>query len=188
MPKTRETIENLYFIALLPKEPVYQEINDLKQIMWERYETKAALRSPPHITLHMPFKLKLKRENELEVVLDTLAMDVNPFNTELRGFGCFEPRVIYVDVIQSRQLQDLKQRIDEKMKSIFNLFNNNYKNQPYHPHVTIAFRDLRKRKFYEAWSEFNSKSYQATFHCDTIYLLKHNGKYWTIQHESHMLK
>lgn len=48
----------LYFIALVLPSPLYEEVTRLKEYFRDRYNSKAALRSPPHITLHMPFKWK----------------------------------------------------------------------------------------------------------------------------------
>ena len=44
-----------YFIALVPPEPLLSEIQRVKQQIFDDYGTKGALRSPGHITLHMPF-------------------------------------------------------------------------------------------------------------------------------------
>jgi hypothetical protein len=45
----------LYFIAHVPEEPVFADLMALKTAVRDLYGSKAALRSPPHITLHMPF-------------------------------------------------------------------------------------------------------------------------------------
>jgi len=50
-----------YFIAIIPAEPWYSEALQLKKEVRDVYESKGALRSPPHITLHMPFRWTLKK-------------------------------------------------------------------------------------------------------------------------------
>ena len=42
---------------------------NIKQEFANRFNSKAALRSPPHITLHMPFKWKEEKEVKLIDVL-----------------------------------------------------------------------------------------------------------------------
>ena len=59
-----------------------------------------------------------------------------------------------------------------------NLFNANRLDYPYHPHMTVAFRDLKKELFTLAWDEFESKQYAPSFEVNTITLLKHDGKEW----------
>jgi 2'-5' RNA ligase len=66
------------------------------------------------------------------------------------------------------------------MKVYLNLFNAQYKDQPFHPHLTLAFRDLKKPAFYKAWQEFKEKKCEATFSVTEIVLLKHNGKIWNV--------
>jgi 2'-5' RNA ligase len=34
----------------------------------------------------------------------------------------------------------------------------------FHPHITIAFRDLKKAVFYKAWEEYKSKLFSETLH------------------------
>jgi 2'-5' RNA ligase len=54
---------------------------------------------------------------------------------------------------------------------------------PFHPHLTVAFRDLKKPNYQLAWEEFKSKNFQAEFIADKITLLKHTGKVWEIHQE-----
>ncbi|MFM7858912.1 MAG: 2'-5' RNA ligase family protein, partial [Flammeovirgaceae bacterium] len=65
--------------------------------------------------------------------------------------------------------------------------NANYKGQPFQPHVTIAFRDLRKPMFERAWEEFKHRNFKAEFTVDSIALLKHNGKHWNVIMEFPMM-
>ena len=58
--------KNLFFIALIPPEPIKSEVMAFKKEMEEKFDSKAALRSPPHITLHMPFQWREDREGLLK--------------------------------------------------------------------------------------------------------------------------
>ncbi len=88
----------LYFIALVLPPPLDEEVTRLKEHFRDHYNSKAALRSPPHITLHMPFKWKEKREQELISALQKFCTGRKSFEVELKNFGCFPPRVIFIDV------------------------------------------------------------------------------------------
>ena len=48
--------DKLYFIAIVPPSPIYEEAFEQKVYFKTKYNSKASLNSPPHITLHMPFK------------------------------------------------------------------------------------------------------------------------------------
>ena len=76
---------SLYFIALVPQEPTYAKVVGLKEEIQAGYESKAALRSPPHITLHMPFKWKHEKEAILYKTLEQVASDHHSFKQLSHG-------------------------------------------------------------------------------------------------------
>lgn len=172
-----------YFIAIVPPEPSYTETLDTKLYFRTMYNSKAALNSPPHITLHMPFFWKEKKEDLLKEKLNAFAGEASPFQIDLSGFGSFPPRVIFIKVATNPYLFALQSALQQFCKRELQLFNSDYKDMPFHPHLTVAFRDLKKEKFKEAWAEFENKSFDHSFPCSTFTLLKHDGKVWnTFQH------
>lgn len=172
--------ENLYFIAIVPPKPVYEQALVLKHHFKDHYNSKAALNSPPHITLHMPFKWKEGKEGELMNTLETFACKQEPFELRFAGFRTFEPRVIFIDVMKDETLTSLQKSLKRFCKTELNLFNADYKELAFHPHLTLAFRDLKKPEFYKAWEEFRDKKFEAAFTVDSIALLKHDGKEWKV--------
>ena len=50
----------------------------------------------------------------------------------------------------------------------------------FHPHMTIAYRDLTPEMFSKAWEEYASKSFTADFEIDAFYLLQHDTKKWNV--------
>ncbi|AHM61563.1 2'-5' RNA ligase [Flammeovirgaceae bacterium 311] len=174
MPAT----ENLYFIALVPPEPLRSEAWALKEHMRDTYGSKASLNSPAHITLHMPFELKQNRERAVIEALQELAEGYNTFNTEIDGFGAFPPRVLFLHVVPNAILSRLQSDVHELMKRSFNVFNADYKKKPFHPHITLAFRDLKKERFKEAWEIYQEKEFKASWPVQGITLLRHDARKW----------
>lgn len=174
---------SLYFIALIPPEPFLQHAGKWKEYFRDQYQSKASLNSPPHITLHMPFKLKQKRETELVEKLQNVANTLAPFPVELEGFGAFPPRVIFIDVTESNDLNMLQQSIKRQMKLEFQVFNANYRERAFHPHITLAFRDLKKAQFHQAWSEFQHREVRYTWVAPHFTLLKHDSRRWQVFHD-----
>ncbi|MEQ6168255.1 MULTISPECIES: 2'-5' RNA ligase family protein [unclassified Ekhidna] len=172
--------ESLYFIAVLPPEEIHNEITHLKHEVAEKFDSKHALRSPPHITLHMPFKWKDKRYEELTDVIKNLNSDLKPFGVRLKNFDFFEPRVVFVNVVENGKLEELQKKVVDACRKQLKLDNANYKNRSFHPHVTIGFRDLKKRMFYEAKKEFEERKVSFKFLVNEITLLKHDGKKWNV--------
>ena len=170
--------EQLYFIGIIPPQPIYDEALNLKHYFESNYKSKAALNSPPHITLHMPFMWKEEKEHKLISGLESFAAQHFCFDLQLKDFNCFKPRVIYIDVIENEELKALQGILTKFCKTEFNLFNANRLDQPFHPHLTLAFRDLRKAMFNKAWEEFQDKNFEGSWKVDTITLLKHDGTKW----------
>ena len=170
--------ESLYFIAIVPPPPIQEEIMGFKYAMADEFGSKHALNSPPHITLHMPFKWKDKKLDKLVNLMNQLNDELKPFSMELKDFDFFEPRVVFVDVVPNSKLDKLQKNVVNLCRKVLKLDNGNYKDQGFHPHVTIGFRDLKKRMFYEAKTAFENKVYKARFSVHEISLLKHDGKKW----------
>ncbi len=168
---------SLYFIAIIPSEPLQTELMNLKQWVFNEVGSKGALRSPAHITLLMPFKWKTEKEALLFTSLRKLASSMAKFDVSLHNFKCFKPRVIYVDVENTDTLTETKNHLLKMARQELKL--NFLKDlRGFHPHITIAFRDLKKPQFYKLWEQFKAQTFKASFKATSIALLKHNGKTW----------
>ncbi len=168
----------LYFIAIVPPSPIFEQAAELKNQLKQHYQSKAALNSPPHITLHMPFEWKEKKEDELVSKLKLFSMSRKSLDLQFHNFSCFAPRVIFIQVIESEALRVFQRELHQFCKTQLNIFNAQYKDLPFHPHLTLAFRDLKKPMFEKAWEEFKEKEFSESFAAKQFTLLKHNGKIW----------
>src|SRR5688500_13595598 len=175
--------QKLYFIAIVPPPPIYEETLEQKAYFKTKYNSKASLNSPPHITLHMPFRWIEEEEHDLVEYLRSFAAQNRPVNIQLNNFSSFPPRVIFVKVESNQELESLQKNLHRYFKRQLNLFNANYKELPFQPHLTLAFRDLKKPNYVKAWEEFTEKSYQAAFLAGKIALLKHTGSVWEVHQE-----
>ena len=157
-------------------EPIQSEIEAFKTKLFAEFNLKGALRSPAHITLHRPFEWKEEKE---EILIKTLKnFDFkNEFLIELKNFSCFTPRVIYVDVVKNEFLFELHKKLKYYAQENFKLYNEVGDMRGFHPHVTIAFRDLKKNKFDEVWNTFKEKLFKADFAYAGFSLLKLEAKW-----------
>jgi 2'-5' RNA ligase len=171
-----------YFIAIVPKEPLILEIHELKTSISENYKTKGALRSPGHITLHMPFSWEEEKEEKLVGCLTNFEFKTE-FQISLCGFSSFEPRVVFIDVTPEEKLIDLQKQLVQHVKLNLQLFNQSDNMRGFHPHITIAFRDLKKPMYYKLWEDLKSKPFEKQFTCQSICLLKHMGNHWEVYKE-----
>ncbi len=172
--------ESLYFLALVPPAEIQENITQFKNEIAEKYGSSHALKSPPHITLHMPFRWKDKRTQELYDFVNSINHDLRPFEIQLKDFDFFEPRVVFVNVIENQTLENLQKEVTSRARKELKLDNANYRNRAFHPHVTIGFRDLKKPAFYEARKEFEERRFSEVFRVREIALLKHDGEKWEV--------
>lgn len=168
-----------YFLAIIPPEPVFSEVQQLKNYFKENYNSKASLNSPPHITLHMPFAWKNKKEKHLLERLAHFATTQHAFEISLENFKAFAPRVIYLHVPDNPVLISFQKEMERFCKREFQLFNANRLDHAYHPHLTLAFRDLKKDFFVKAWDDFKTRTYSANWLVQSFSLLQHTGTCWT---------
>ncbi|MEQ9402196.1 MAG: 2'-5' RNA ligase family protein [Cyclobacteriaceae bacterium] len=173
--------EGLYFIAIVPPQEIQDEITGLKQLVADKFGSNHALRSPPHITLHMPFKWKDRKKDQLIDVIERINDSMVPFEIDLKDFGFFEPRVVFVNVVENQSLIHLQKEVVELCRKELKLDNANYRDQLFHPHVTIGFRDLKKRMFYEARKHFEEQALSCRFQAERVSLLKHDGERWGVE-------
>jgi 2'-5' RNA ligase len=171
----------LYFVAVIPNEEVSRQVHQIKLHVADQYNSKAALKSPPHITLYMPFRWNEKKEDRLVSTLSETASAYEPFPVYLKHFGAFKPRAIFVHVEESEPLASLQKDVIKAFKRQLNIFDKGFEERPFRPHLTVGFRDLKKPMFRKAWEEeFKEKEFEADFEAQQITLLKHNGKHWDL--------
>lgn len=182
MKDKHEQNMDLYFIALVVARELGEKVRRLKERMKAQYGAGHALKSPAHITLQIPFKRCSAGEAILEETLCRFAATEQPFTLDLKGYGAFAPRVIFIKIVDPNPAIELHSRLkkvlledlcfqqDEVMKAV-------------QPHITIATRDLTKAAFIEAWPAFEEEEFSASFDVKSIFLLKHNGRNWDILKE-----
>lgn len=175
-------MKELYFIAIIPGDDIRGQIKLLKEEMSERFGAKHALKSPAHITLQMPFRKEDSEEGDIIGVLEQASEPITPFEIELNGFDCFSPRVLFVKVMNHEPIIRLHEHLKPFLKDKIGLEEKQIMNR-IHPHMTIATRDLTEAAFHSAWPEFSSREFGASFTAKSIFLLKHNGKFWDIYRE-----
>jgi 2'-5' RNA ligase len=170
----------LHFIAILAPGSINQQVLEWKNFMLQQFNCKVALKSPAHITLIPPFNMPDTDQQPLINILNQFSQHQHSFTIQLKNFAAFKPRVIYVAVQNNPLLHQLKIAIEEEIVNA-GRFRIKIEERPFHPHVTIANRDLQKEDFSKAWQHFNSLLYETSFTADNISLLRHNEhKNWEV--------
>lgn len=169
---------SMYFIAVVLPRHLDEKVLAHKQWMKEIYGCKVGLKSPAHITIAPPFWMEEEKEKSLCEDVAMVAQTTPVFPVITANFSAFKPRTIFVAVEDSEPLNALKKNSDNHFRQ------RDYKikieTRPFHPHITIATRDLFKKDFAEAWPQFQQKELIETFEANGLSLLKHNGRNWNV--------
>lgn len=172
-----------YFIAVIPPDDICRDVTAFKEDMALHYNSKKALRIMPHITLKAPFITATNRDAEVLDWFKNLPIKTLPFEIALDGFGAFDNSrnpVIFVKPLLNPGLTALQNEVISGFTQHFTEIPVHFNEQDYHPHMTIAYRDLAYAGFKKAWAAYAEKTYLATFTTSCFFLLKHNGLCWEI--------
>lgn len=177
----------MYFIAIVLPQPLNEKILKYKQMMLEKYNCKVGLKSPAHITLVPPFWMEDEKEHQLISDIDSLCSHQHAFHISTNNFSAFRPRTIFIAVALNEPLNKVKKATDEVFKNN-SFYNIKIDTRAFHPHITIATRDLFKKSFLEIWPWFVEKKFTEQWTAEGISILKHNKKNWDVLHTSQFNK
>ena len=169
----------MYYVAIACPREVDEKVMGFKQWMKEQFGSVVALKSPAHITLIQPFWLDISRETELLQTLQSFPGDGEELRIRLEGFSHFGKRVLFIQVKENPVLQELQTQTE---KHFLQCFDDVLKKdtRPFHPHITIANRDMKPGDFEKAWQHFSGKKFNETFCAKTISLFKLTQGKWSV--------
>jgi 2'-5' RNA ligase len=176
---------DMYFAALVLPEELDKKVLVCKQYMYQHYKCSIALKSPAHITIIPPFWMQPEKEEDFIKNIDILSAQITAFTIETNDFSAFKPRTIFIAVNENPALNDLKRNTTEFFQD--KDYNLKSDNKPFHPHITIATRDLYKKDFYEAWNYFQHKNFKEEWRAIGLSILRHNKKNWDVIYTSQFL-
>lgn len=168
----------MYFAAIVLPEPVRSELLAIKEEFRDRFGCTVALKSPAHITLWPPMNLSAEAVQGMENALDKVSRAQLSFPIQLKNFDAFPPRVIFVAVEKNPLLENVQLRLSDAICEAVPALEQKRDRRPFHPHATVANRDLNKEDFEMAWQDFSRRAYAAQIEAKGITLLRHNGAAW----------
>ena len=170
----------MYFLALLTPPEVNSKVLEWKYYMREHFGCVVAMRSPAHITLIPPFWMTEELEEQLKADSEAFAEKQSPFKIELQDFDAFRPKVIFLHVKPSTRLTNLRSELENDLL-LREKFPLKQESRPFHPHITIANRDLLRKDFPVAFDHFRKISYTKAFDATDVALLKHVNGEWRVE-------
>jgi 2'-5' RNA ligase len=169
----------MYYVAIVCPADINEKILKFKYWMKEQFGCIVALKSPAHITLIPPFWLEQEKETSLQQTLQSLSINIDEAEINLQGFSHFNKRVLFIHVKENPALEEIKQKTE---KHFIQMVGDSIKtdDRNFHPHITIANRDLKPADFLKAWEHFAKKDFKEIFRAGTISLLKLGPDKWNV--------
>ncbi|MCU0399676.1 MAG: 2'-5' RNA ligase family protein [Algoriphagus sp.] len=171
-----------YFLALIPPDPILSESHEIKEEIQKKFGLKYALKSPPHITLKMPFLYNEAKEEQLTARLCEFLGTQMSFTVGISGIGTFGQRVIFQRIVATPRLEEFQKSLKFFCKRHLFLADE-LSDRNYHPHLTLAFKDLKPSMFEGVLKLAIAYQFEAVFNVDRIFLLKKSAGRWQIQKE-----
>lgn len=167
----------MYYVALLCPAAIDQDVLRFKQSLREQFGCRAALKSPAHITLVAPFWFGEEREHELLEAVKAFHSDMPGIGIQLDGFSHFNRRVLFIAVKENAALTELQSQVQDHFTRFYPR-EIRTDNRAFHPHVTLATRDLYPAHWEKAWTQFEGKKYAENFTSRSLCLLKLKEGRW----------
>jgi 2'-5' RNA ligase len=168
-----------YFIAIVPEGEIQQYATELKLKLKENFNLKYALKSPAHITLKMPFNWNEAKEDKLNGLLESFFDKISPFDLRYSGFDRCGRRVIFIKTKEDPALLSLQLMLSKFCKTDLKLVEE-LSDRAYHPHMTLAFKDLKPTQFEAYWDFTKKQKFDANQEVRDIALLKRLEGRWVV--------
>lgn len=168
-----------YFLALIPPDAILEKVQEIKFQIRDEFGVKYALKSPPHITVKMPFNYNVAKEGRLIEKLNEYVKDRCPFVIQVSGVGNFGNRVVYLNILKSPELESFQEGIKQFCKRELHLVDE-LSDRNYHPHLTVAFKDIKPIHFSEVFLLVKKQSFETEFSALDLVLLKRIKGEWIL--------
>jgi 2'-5' RNA ligase len=168
----------LKLIALLPPKEISDMVRAEQLLIAERWGPKHAMRTPPHLTLIPPLAVNANSFNTIKRIATEIAASAQSFPLQLKGFGAFKPRVVFIHPIITSELQSLYRQWRDALEAELPELLDRYPDRPYHPHLTLAHRDVYAEQFTSMWCHYQGQSFDASFDVNSFHILHHGREGW----------
>ncbi|OOG70784.1 hypothetical protein B0E43_19420 [Algoriphagus sp. A40] len=156
-----------------------EKAEEIKIRIRDEFGIKYALKSPPHITLKMPFNFSEAKEGKLIGLLGEQLKDQASFSVKISGVGTFGNRVIFLRIEESAKLRQLQEKLKLFCKKELHLIDE-LSDRNFHPHLTVAFKDLKSSHFPEVLARVRQMAFEAEFSTADLVLLKRQEGKWIV--------
>lgn len=173
-------MKSLYLLGILPPPRLTEQIQEIRLECSKKFGVHKALKPPVHITLRPPFWVEETFEKQFIRLLNQQTVQLEPFKQVLENFDAFNPQVVYIRALKNPGLIALHQSIAELFRKYPIDKKETKSSRTFHPHITIAYRDVLPEVFPLIWQEYKDRRFKHSFNVKQYTLLKHDRIKWNI--------
>ena len=162
-----------YLLVAHPDSDVYKKIEAEKQVFYDEFKDKIAIKTKPHITLAN----FLARESMEETIIRWIQRICNlreQFTVTLNNYSGFPPHTIYLRVQNEKPFQQLANEL-----KVVNTYVSSCSCPPMKliskPYLSIA-RRLSEEVYFKALTQYAHKSFHESFVVNELLLLRRENQ------------
>lgn len=174
--------ENLYLLCITPPSDLAFTIDQERRFCAARFGSYEALKPPVHLSLFGVFTVPAKAYELTDYLSEWISVQPQ-FSVQIKDFGFFDNKhrpEVYVDVKNNVWLNAFNKGLTRKMLQRFPYLTTA---SSFHPHFTLAYKDLSQENFRKAKKYYHQCKFEASFDVKNIALFRHNYKMWEFKHE-----
>lgn len=170
----------LYMVAIMPPPPIAKDIEQIRFGFADKYNCKAALKPPVHITLIPPYKTQSESEEKIIPAMEHWAASHEPFSLVLLNYATFANNgVVFINVLPNEDGRMFQRGLRSEFLQVLPMPEVK-RYTSFHPHITIGYRDIPKDLFKEAANDYQQRALFSTFVVDRFHLWRHDGTRWQV--------
>ena len=175
-PPPRQT----HFIGVLLPDDLARAVEECRRYMNRTYGCRSGYATPVHVALVPPFALPrdYTTEDVVEALLRGVPQDFG-FIAHTENFDAFGDRTLFAAVVSSPGWNRLKNAAETTLRGAFpGCLRKDPR--PFHPHITVANRDIPPGASTVALRFLNGKKFEEDFPVDNMTVFVCKGGVWKI--------
>jgi hypothetical protein len=163
-----------YLLVVHPDSEVYKKIESEKQVFYNEFKERVAIKTKPHITVAN----FLARESMEETLIRWIQRICNlreQFTVTLNNYSGFPAHTIYLRVQNEKPFQQLAKQL-----KVVNTYVSSCSCPPMKliskPHLSIA-RRLSEEVYFKALTQYSHKSFHESFVVNELLLLRRENQF-----------
>lgn len=168
-------MKNKTAVLFVAEGNCYKEAKKLYHVFKNKYNSKGNFWfAHPHISLRSGFPINIEG---LVREIKELSKAIRPFEIVVDSWGTFEGKenAFFMEVKKDRKLSSVQKKVNAIVHKNCRVLDKIGEPKTWHPHITLAFRDLTKRNLEKAKEDFRDYHPKFRFKVHYIYLVKQLG-------------